>query len=909
MDIASLAIQINTSDVTRAEQALEGLARAGGRAESSAEAVSDAGQRLAGVYTDAAGRLREANGRFVSGATRLELGLGDVGSAAASASAGLGRASAATDLQADIMQRAGLSAGQYQQALRMLPMQLTDVAVSVASGMPLWMVAIQQGGQVRDSFGGIGNAARAVVSTLGPMNLAIGGVAAMLGTLLIAYQQGQNEAQAYKQALILTGNAAGTSADQLDSMAERIDAVSGTQHQAAAALAEIASTGKFTADQIEAIGTAAVAMENATGKAVSDTVKDFVRLADEPAAASAKLNEQYGYLTASVYEQIAALEEQGRETEAAKLATDTFAGAMQQRSSEIEGNLGTLERTLNSLKRGWKEMWDAALDIGRPDTLDEQLASVEERLRNARNRTGRQASRLDTSELEQQREELQLSILERDAEAERAGIRAKTNQDAIEAQKEIARVREQGLSKAEKKEKEIADYRENLEKIRAANPFSPLLNQAQIDKDLAAIEEKYKETARRTKVYTDDAATRMLQQLRERGAILQEQLSTNEQLSTDQRALVEWTRQLADLKQKAVLTADQKSLLASQDTITALLSQNAALEAQRQARERLAEQAQWMATLQERVANRQNAVDIAVQGVGLGDRARREMEQVNAIQREYARSREELARQQGTVNGLPEDQFQARIDALRAAEEQEIAILQEGAQRKLEAEADWTNGARRALENYLDDARNVAEITEDLFGSAFRGMEDAVAKFASTGKLEFQDFAQSVIADMLRISAQQAASEIGSSLISSLGKSALGSLFSGAAGSNISDYTGGSFDNWVAGRRAMGGPTSPGSLYEVNERGPELYVEKGRTYLMTGANSGYVSPMEASGKAAAQDAAPIINIIEDASRAGQVSSRREDERWVTDVVVANLYQEGSVWQAISRMAGVDRKGT
>lgn len=735
VDIASLSIEINTRDVARAESALDDLARAGSRAESAAGDVRDS-MRSVG---ESAGRA---------------------GAAAAAAAGGLDRVSAAARQQADIMRRAGLSAGQYQQAMRTLPMQLTDVTVSLASGMPLWMVAIQQGGQIRDSFGGIGNAARAVASTLGPMNLAFGGVAATLGTLLLAYQQGQNEAQAYQQALILTGNAAGTSADQLTNMAQAMDEAGGTQRQAAAALTEVAASGKIAADQIQLVAQSAIDMERATGRSVSETVKEFVKLADEPAAAAVKLNEQYNFLTASVYEQIRALEEQGKETEAAKLATDTYAAAVQQRAAQVEGSLGLLQRGWRSVTSAAAEAWDAMLDVGRPDTLEEQLSGIEERLRNARSRTGLQASRTDTSELEQQREELQLAILERDAEAERAGVRAEAQQAAIKAEKEIENVRDRSMTKAEQREKARSDYLENIEKIRAANPFSALLDQKQIDKDLAAIDAKYKETTRKTKAYADDAATRMLQGLRSQEASLQEQLSSTVKLTAGQRAQAEWAQQLADLKEKRILTADQKSLLASQDRITAQLAENAALEAQIQARDRLAEQAQWMATLQDRVGNRQNAVDIAVQGVGLGDRARQELEQVNAVQREYARSREELARQQGTANGLPGDQFQARIEALRAAEEQEIAIIKDGAQRKAEAEGDWTNGLSRAWQNYLDEQTSIAAQSEQLFTSAFSGMEDALFGFVTTGKLSFQDLQKAFVGTALQMLIRWATAQV-----------------------------------------------------------------------------------------------------------------------------------------------------
>ncbi|MGT3185611.1 phage tail length tape measure family protein, partial [Yersinia enterocolitica] len=58
--------------------------------------------------------------------------------------------------------KGAISAGQYRQAMRMLPAQITDITTSLVSGMPIWMVAIQQGGQIKDSFGGIGNAAKAM---------------------------------------------------------------------------------------------------------------------------------------------------------------------------------------------------------------------------------------------------------------------------------------------------------------------------------------------------------------------------------------------------------------------------------------------------------------------------------------------------------------------------------------------------------------------------------------------------------------------------------------------------------------------------------------------------------------------------------------------------------------------------
>ena len=71
--------------------------------------------------------------------------------------------------QQNAMGLAGISAGQYKMAMRQLPAQITDVVTSLASGMPVWLVAIQQGGQIKDSFGGIGNTFKVLLSYINPL--------------------------------------------------------------------------------------------------------------------------------------------------------------------------------------------------------------------------------------------------------------------------------------------------------------------------------------------------------------------------------------------------------------------------------------------------------------------------------------------------------------------------------------------------------------------------------------------------------------------------------------------------------------------------------------------------------------------------------------------------------------------
>src|SRR5690606_17664381 len=96
----------------------------------------------------------------------------------------------------------------------------------------------------------------------------------------------------------------------------------------------------------------------------------------------------------------------------------------------------------------------------------------------------RGATEEGATQLEQERARLRLAIEQRDAKAAEQAETARLNRESIEAQQAIAKVREQGLTKVEQKEKAIAEYRANVEKIRAANPDSALISDAQIDKDI-----------------------------------------------------------------------------------------------------------------------------------------------------------------------------------------------------------------------------------------------------------------------------------------------------------------------------------------------------------------------------------------------------------------------------------------
>ncbi|HNB46774.1 MAG TPA: phage tail length tape measure family protein, partial [Burkholderiaceae bacterium] len=266
-----------------------------------------------------------------------------------------------------------------------LPAQIQDFIIQIQGGQSALTALAQQGSQVATSFGGVGNALRAVGSLISPTVAIAAAAAVTVGVLAKAYNDGASEAQAYSRALILSGNAAGTTAAQLQAMAAAQSKVVGTQSQAADALAQLAATGRVAGTQLSTAAEAAVRFARVGGD-VGEVVKKFSDLGKEPLEALKRLNDSENFLTLSVYKQVKALTEQGRLTEAAKVAQDEYARVTIGRSKEIEQNLGALETAWKGIKDGASAAWDAMLGIGRRATVQDLIKELEQQLEAARSR-------------------------------------------------------------------------------------------------------------------------------------------------------------------------------------------------------------------------------------------------------------------------------------------------------------------------------------------------------------------------------------------------------------------------------------------------------------------------------------------------------------------------------------------
>ncbi|HGU9994556.1 TPA: phage tail length tape measure family protein [Klebsiella pneumoniae] len=533
------------------------------------------------------------------------------------------------------MRYGAISAGQYKNAMRLLPAQLNDIAVGLAGGMPLFTIFMQQGSQIADSFGGWGNLfeiikqqllgagdaadessdslsdnanslsenaenAKKLTGFLNPMTIGIGALVAVVGTLTYAWYKGSQEQQEFNKSLVLTGNIAGVTTGQLADMARSVaDNTGNTTAAAAQALNRVVSGGKIATGSMQTVTEAVVAMNDATDESIDSMVADFEKIAQNPVAAIGELNDKYHFLTLATYNQIKALQDEGNQQEAARLATETYAATMKQRSDQIQSNLGSLEQAWKWLGDAAKGAWDAMLDIGREKSIDQKIAEAQDEL-------GRAQKSLSDLSAGQSKyagpygawKSSDLSMLQKGVDAAKARLASlqseKTAQDVINdaldsynkkqqegiiAQTYINTLTEQTLTNAQKRTREQDKLTKALEKARAAGTSISAEEEARLR---ANINEKYKDPKTpktpKGKSYTEDAATRLLDQINQQTAALQSQLDASDKLNSATQARVKFEQQITDLKSKTQLTADQKSILSRSDEILQAYKQQEALQ-------------------------------------------------------------------------------------------------------------------------------------------------------------------------------------------------------------------------------------------------------------------------------------------------------------------------------------------
>lgn len=592
-DLASLGIVVKTQGVAEAEQQLDKLASAGRKAAASSDAMAaatktslgDTGMtwrkfvaermsdymRLEGGHAGAMKRMGAEWKDYKAGLTGVAAASAQVTPAAQAVVASVARIAPA-------MGGAANSAKQLQAATYGLPAQFTDIFTSLSSGQAPMQVLIQQGGQLKDMFGGIGPAARAmggyIAGLVNPYTIAAGAVVA----LGVAWNQAESEAANFNRALVLTGNQAGLTAADLEAMARTLDSsTNATQGKASAVLAEVAATGQFTAEQIEMVAKAAIQMEEATGRAIGDTVKEFASLKGEPVDAILKLNDAIGdgtnvtrFLTQETLDQIKALKDQGREAEATDVAMRALFGAIDERAPAAVESMTTLQLVVKDLGQGVREIGDAFVGAFRraDDAIDStigMLGTAVEALGPLGYAISRVGGAYADSVRARQTESDGISVNVIDPRNPASmNIRPPSRPDGsgiVDGQRERQRIEFERaglryLDEQAQKKRDIADVQKLIN--------NGVIAQGEGEKRIAEINADYAERAKKRErkprgISDRDSGASLLQQIQQQIALTEQEALAGEKLTASDRLRVQMQSLLASEKSK-VTAATREAL-------------------------------------------------------------------------------------------------------------------------------------------------------------------------------------------------------------------------------------------------------------------------------------------------------------------------------------------------------------
>jgi lambda family phage tail tape measure protein len=732
-----------------------------------------------------------------------------------------------------------ISAGQYRNAMRYLPMQITDIVTSLASGMPVYTVAIQQGGQLRDSFGGVGNALKATMSLITPAKLALSGMVGIAGLLAVAWYKGTQEVSEFNKQLILTGDYAGKTSSQLSALAKSLSGGGISQYTASSVLSQVVGAGKFNASKLETVTRAALAMQLATGKAVSATIANFEKLYNEPLKASEELNKTMHYLTAAQFEYISALERRGDKEEAGQYAADAYSKAEQQRAQAVINNLGLIEAAIRSATNRWKEFWDAALNIGRPQTEAYQLEQVNKTINQIyadREKSGR--SDLFSEGLKnllEQKKQLEFVINSQEGFNKVQAELNKINDDGIQAQSTINRYLEAGTTAAEKRTLAQRTLNKAIEanaKAAKATQFLPdgekvnKWTNDEIAKARVGIEKLYQDPKTpKGKGITAPAGLRAeetsqaeLLALQARLKALREHASLNEFISQQRKDLQTTEAKfqvLEEASRSRSLTKQEQSLLASKDQVLQLARQKALLGDQISAQELLNKRMDTSQKYVTQMAEKQAAL---LGGAGMSDRQ---------AQRELAKS-QLAAGWKNTGGSLDEEGYQKQLKAANDYYDAEDQLR-----------GDWLTGAKKGWADFEDSATSVYSQVQTVTSNAFTGMASTLTDFFTTGKSNFSDFLSTFLKGIAQMLTQLA---LVNGMKSAFGGTGIGAFFGFSGGGLVPGFDGGGYTG-DGGKYQPKGVVHGGEFVFTKEATRALGV--GNLYaLMRGAqgyaNGGYV---------------------------------------------------------------------
>ncbi|WP_096939695.1 phage tail tape measure protein [Escherichia coli] len=725
--------------------------------------------------------------------------------------------------QALAAQKAGISVGQYKAAMRMLPAQFTDVATQLAGGQSPWLILLQQGGQVKDSFGGMIPMFRGLAGAITLPMVGVTSLAVATGALAYAWYQGDSTLSAFNKTLVLSGNQSGLTADRMLTLSRAGQAAGLTFNQASESLAALVNAGVRGGEQFDAINQSVARFASASGVEVDKVAEAFGKLTTDPMSGLIAMARQFRNVTAEQIAYVAQLQRSGDEAGALQAANDIATKGFDEQTRRLKENMGTLETWADKTGKAFKSMWDAILDIGRPESSADMLASAQKAFDEAdkkwqwyqsrsqrRGKTSSFRANLQGAWNDRENARLGLAAATLQSDMEKAGelaARDRAERDASqlkytgEAQKAYERL----LTPLEK-------YTARQEELNKALKDGKIL-QADYNTLMAAAKKDYESTLKKPKSSgvkvsagerQEDQAHAALLALETELRTLEKHSGANGKISQQRRDLWKAENQYAVLKEAATkrqLSEQEKSLLTHEKETLEYKRQLAELGDKVEHQKRLNELAQQAARFEQQQGAKQAA--ISAQARGLTDRqAQRESEE-QRLRDVYGDNPDALAKATSALKNT------------WSAEEQ--------------LRGSWMAGLKSGWGEWAESATDSFSQVKSVATQTFDGIAQNMAAMLTGSEQNWRSFTRSVLSMMTEILLKQA-------MVGIVGS--IGSAIGGAAGGGASASGGRAIQAAAAKFHfATGGFTGTGGKYEpagIVHRGEFVFTKEATSRIGVG---------------------------------------------------------------------------
>lgn len=642
--------------------------------------------------------------------------------------------------------KAGLSVGQYSNAMRMLPAQFTDVATQLAGGQSPWLILLQQGGQVKDMFGGIRPMFSALLSTISPAALGIGALAAATGTLAYSFYQGSATLSNFNKTLVLSGNTAGLTALRMQSIAEAGEKSGLTFSKTSEALTALVNSGVRAGANFEDLSVSVAKFTDASGLPVEKVAEAFGKLVNDPASGLLAMAQQFHNVTAEQVAHVAALQRAGDAAGALQAANELATKGFDTQTKSIRDNMGSLESAADSLSKAFKSMWDAALDIGRPDTSEQMLKKAQDAFDKAdkiwslrKNDPFVKDDARASYWTDREQARVALDMAQQQARNSQLGLENSKREANAEADK--LKYAQQAQANYSKSQSAIEKYTARQNELNKALKEGRIV-QADYNVNMAAAKKEYEDSLKKPAKTRTPGGTKLTDTTNAQTLELQTQLEVlgkhsgiNDKISQQRQEL--WKQQakftiLEQASRSRALSDDEKSLLANKDKVLAQAGINAGLGDQ--------------IVIQERLNRLQDASQKYV--TQMGEKTKAVTDSAGQSSRATQRRLEEAQLLQGWKNagGSENDQgYQNELVALRNYYGEQDTLRN-----------NWEAGAKTAWADYADSAGDAYGQMKSVASATFDGLGKGLSDMLMTGKSNFGDFTKSILGMLSQILVKQA---------------------------------------------------------------------------------------------------------------------------------------------------------